>query len=107
MSHLGWNSSSHAAEDEFLHELETAQELMDQMGLIKCADKSCKQEMLDLGIESAVIAYSPESTKPVGMASTVTVSSFPIVTSVGQANPTRSVASLNLPMMTPSPTKGR
>lgn len=105
MAALSLNSTMEIEEEEeFSEDQRTAEEIMEEMGLIKCEDRSCKKEMAEYGVESAVIAYAAEQTIPVGIVATsTTVVSSAIATSVESAISSRSYASVDMPAMTPSP----
>lgn len=99
---VGVNRSSDATESDDL----TKAELLREFGLFQCADRSCKKELEELGLESINIAYADGPTKPAGIAATSTaVSSSATVTSEGQVANTvssRSLITPSLPRMTPS-----
>lgn len=107
MSVLGMNSTAFKREEDFseFEDQRTADEIADQLGLIKCEDRSCKKEMVEYGIQSAVIAYVAEQTIPAGIAATSTMATS-IVTSKDSAISSRSYASVDMPIMTPSPSMG-
>lgn len=58
--------------------------MLREFGIKKCLEKSCKNEMEELGFESLGIAYAAEPTMPAGISATGTSAS-----STATSNPTR------------------
>lgn len=106
LAELGMNSTTDSSEGGNFERRSLEQKMMDELGLIKCEDRECSKELAEYGIESAVIAYAPESAKPTGIAATITPAESPaIVTSDARAFLRGSFTSADMPRMTPSPSR--
>ncbi|CZR67060.1 uncharacterized protein PAC_16959 [Phialocephala subalpina] len=104
MAELNMNSTNDSSEEGHSEERSIEQKMMDELGLIKCEDRECSKELAEYGIESAVIAYAPESAKPTGIVATVTVAASPTtVTSDTRAFSRGGFTFADMPRMTPSP----
>ncbi|KAF8853383.1 hypothetical protein BDZ45DRAFT_748593 [Acephala macrosclerotiorum] len=101
---LGTNATSNTSEEGESEGRSLEWKMMEELGLIKCEDREYSKELAEYGIESAVIAYAPESAKPTGVVATTTTAASPaIITSEARVFSRGSFTPADLARMTLSP----
>lgn len=112
MAVLGVNGSSNATTYDQEEEAPTREQLLAYFGIKQCKEKSCKEELEEIGLDSIRIAYADPATEPAVIAATATAvktSGTATVTAASQREPedtnrglSRSLVTASLPKMTPS-----